>query len=65
MERFQIIQPSKLLEPYVKQYWFLAVYNAVQSSQRYIPSGCAMLAFHWDDRILFKETMLVVNAYRG
>ena len=51
MERFQIIQPSKLLEPYVKQYWFLAIYNAVQSSQRYIPSGCAMLAFHRGDRI--------------
>ena len=51
MEKFQIIQPSKLLKPYVKQYWFLAIDNAERSSQRYVPSGCAMLAFHRGDRI--------------
>lgn len=51
MEKFQIIQPSKLLRPYVKQYWFLAIDNAERSSQRYVPSGCAMLAFHRGDRI--------------
>ena len=51
MEQFQIIQPSQLLKPYVKQYWFLAIDNAERGSQRYIPSGCAMLAFHRGDRI--------------
>ena len=51
MEQFQILQPSGLLLPYVKQYWFLAIDNAERSSQRYIPSGCAMLAFHRGDRI--------------
>ena len=51
MEKFQIIQPSKLLRPYVKQYWFLVIDNAERSSQRYVPSGCAMLAFHRGDRI--------------
>lgn len=51
MEKFQIIQPSKLLRPYVKQYWFLAIDNAEQNSQRYVPSGCAMLAFHRGNRI--------------
>lgn len=51
MEQFQIIQPSELLRPYVKQYWFLAIDNAERSSQRYIPSGCAMLSFHRGDRI--------------
>lgn len=51
MEKIQIIQPSKLLRPYVKQYWFLAIDNAEQNSQRYVPSGCAMLAFHRGDRI--------------
>lgn len=51
MEQFQIIQPSELLRPYVKQYWFLAIDNAERSSQRYIPSGCAMLSFHRGDPI--------------
>lgn len=51
MEQFQIIQPSELLRPYVKQYWFLVIDNTKQSSQRYIPSGCAMLSFHRGDRI--------------
>lgn len=51
MEQFQIIQPSKLLRTYVKQYWFLVIDNAERSSQRYVPSGCAMLAFHRGDKI--------------
>ncbi len=51
MEQFQIILPSTLLRPYVKQYWFLAIDNAERSSQRYVPSGHAMLAFHRGDRI--------------
>ena len=51
MEKFQIIHPSKLLSLYVKQYWFLAVDNVGRSSQRYVPSGCAMLAFHRGDQI--------------
>lgn len=51
MEKFQIIQSSKLLRPYVKQYWFLAIDNAERSSQRYVPSGCTMFAFHRGDRI--------------
>lgn len=45
MESFQIIQPSALLSPYVKQYWFLRVDDAAQSSQRALPAGCAALAF--------------------
>lgn len=51
MEQFQIIQPSELLKPYIKQYWLLAIDNVKCSSQRYIPSGCAALAFHRGDRI--------------
>lgn len=51
MDQFQIIQPSELLKPYVKQYWFLAIDNAERSSQRYVPSGYAMLSFHRGDRI--------------
>ena len=51
MEKFRLVQPSKLLRPYVKQYWFLAIDNAERSSQRYVPSGCAVLAFHRGDKI--------------
>lgn len=51
MEQFEIIQPSELLRPYVKQYWFLAIDHAERSSQRYIPSGCTMLSFHRGDPI--------------
>lgn len=51
MVKFQVIQPSKLLKPYVKQYWFLSIDNAGDSSQRYIPSGCAALVFHRGERI--------------
>jgi Transcriptional regulator containing an amidase domain and an AraC-type DNA-binding HTH domain len=51
MEKFQIIEPSTLLAPYVKQYWFLAIDDAQQSSQRSIPAGCACLAFHRGERI--------------
>ena len=51
MEKFQLVQPSRLLRPYVKQYWFLAIDNAERSSQRYVPSGCAVLAFHRGDKI--------------
>ena len=51
MEKFRLVQPSKLLRPYVKLYWFLAIDNAERSSQRYVPSGCAVLAFHRGDKI--------------
>ena len=51
MEKFQIIHPSDLLKPFVKQYWFLVIDNAALSSQRFIPSGYVMLAFHRGNRI--------------
>lgn len=51
MEKFQQIQPSRLLSPYVKQYWLLSIDNAERSLQRYVPSGCTLLAFHRGDRI--------------
>lgn len=51
MAKFQILQPSTLLRPYVKQYWFLTIDHAERDSQRYIPSGSSMLAFHRGDRI--------------
>ncbi|MDU1891711.1 MAG: helix-turn-helix domain-containing protein [Dysgonomonas sp.] len=46
MESFQIIYPSSLLTPYVKQYWFLSVDNIERGIQRMIPSGSAYLVFN-------------------
>ncbi|MCE5226116.1 MAG: helix-turn-helix domain-containing protein [Porphyromonadaceae bacterium] len=46
MEQFQIIQPSLLLTPYVKQYWFLKTDIASQPQQRIIPHGSICLIFH-------------------
>jgi AraC-like DNA-binding protein len=45
MNKFQVIQPSVLLAPYVKQYWFLTMENVGQGIQRLIPFGCVSLTF--------------------
>lgn len=50
MEHFQVIQPSTLLAPYVKQYWFLKMENAERGSQRLVPSGSMALSFHRGNR---------------
>lgn len=46
MNAYQIIQPSVLLAPYVKQYWFLTFKNVARASQRLIPAGNIVLNFH-------------------
>lgn len=51
MENFQAIQPSELLVPYVKQYWFLSVNNFTQGSQRSIPAGYIGLTFNRGEEI--------------
>jgi AraC-like DNA-binding protein len=45
MDTFQVIQPSALLTPYVKQYWFLRLENVAQNSQRFLPNASIMLTF--------------------
>lgn len=50
MDWFKVIQPSVLLAPYVKQYWFLRMEEVVQSSQRLVPFGCMVLSFHRGNR---------------
>ncbi|MCI1683976.1 MAG: helix-turn-helix domain-containing protein [Bacteroides sp.] len=45
MERFNIIQPSTVLSPYVKHYWLLESDDVI-NSQRVIPSGNIELLFH-------------------
>ncbi|MDR1678380.1 MAG: helix-turn-helix domain-containing protein [Prevotellaceae bacterium] len=51
MDNFQIIQPSTLLAPYVKHYWFLKSNNASQACERVIPDGFICLMFHRGERL--------------
>lgn len=50
MNKFQVIQPSAQLAPYVKQYWFLTLDNIAPSCQRLVPLGCAALCIHRGNR---------------
>lgn len=52
MEKIQVIQPTKLLVPYIKQYWFLRIDDVKQGFQRSIPAGCVALVFHKGNRII-------------
>ncbi|MCC8143495.1 MAG: helix-turn-helix transcriptional regulator [Tannerellaceae bacterium] len=46
MDKLQIIRPSQLLTPYVKQYWFLTLDDVQQRSQRLLPMGSVALTFY-------------------
>lgn len=46
MNKFQIIQPSLLLSPYIKQYWFLTIKSTEPITQRLVPFGCSALSFY-------------------
>lgn len=50
MDRFQVIQPSVLLAPFVKQYWFVTMKNVTRSSQRLVSLGHTALSFHRGNR---------------
>lgn len=50
MNSFQVIQPSQLLTPFIKQYWFLTLNDVPQSSQRIIPFGNVALSFNRGER---------------
>ena len=52
MEKIQVIQPTKLLAPYIKQYWFLRIDDVKQGFQRAIPAGCVALVFHKGNKII-------------
>ncbi len=51
MDSFQIIQPSALLAPYVKHYWFLTANTTSQACERVIPNGLIGLMFHRGERL--------------
>ena len=52
MENIQVIQPTKLLAPYIKQYWFLRIEDVKHGFQRSIPAGCIALVFHKGNKII-------------
>lgn len=63
MERFQVIQPSRHLQPYIKQYWFLSANGLTNGSQKTIPSGCIALSFKRSGAIFsVRENSLLSNA---
>lgn len=63
MESFQVIQPSKLLTPYVKQYWFLSA-DVGYGSQRFMPGGCIGLGFNRGDNVCsFSDGRLLPKSY--
>lgn len=64
MEKFQAIQPSARLRPYIKQYWFISATNLIQGSQRVMPSGCTGLVFNREGQVfLTDENTLLPKTY--
>jgi len=55
MDSFHFIQPSPLLSPFVKHYWFMTIKSDVQDTERVIPTGMMSLVFHRGNRI-FSES---------
>jgi AraC-like DNA-binding protein len=51
MDSFQIIQPSPLLAPYVKHYWFMTINSVKQAFERIVPTGMTCLMFHRGERL--------------
>ncbi len=50
MNQFQVLSPSVLLAPYVKQYWFVTMDNVCEGVQRLVPMGCMVLSFQRANR---------------
>jgi len=63
MNSFYAIQPSPLLTPYVKQYWFLSLDGIIQGNQRLLPFGCVGLTFHRTHNTSFLDNSLLPSAY--
>ena len=65
MEKIQVIQPTKLLAPYIKQYWFLRIDDVKQGFQRSIPAGCVALVFHKGNKIIssFQLSVFTTDYY--
>jgi AraC-like DNA-binding protein len=52
--QIRLIQPTPLLAPYIKQYWYLsmAVDEWTQKGERVVPNGFMEMTFHFSDRLL-------------
>lgn len=51
MEEFNVIQPSSLLAPYIKNYWFLKTVSNTPTWVRTVPTGMMSLIFHRGNRL--------------
>lgn len=59
MPSFRIIQPDRLLAPYVRHYWILQDEACEAVSERTLPTGCIQWVFHRGKRLLsLKEDAL-------
>lgn len=64
MERFQSIQPSSPLAPYIRQYWFITADASKQRSQRVIPAGSIGLTFSRETQVYLPgEVGLLPRSY--
>lgn len=64
MERFNIIQPSAVLAPYVRHYWLLESDDTVHS-QRIIPTGNIELCFHRGSLMKQGDELIPVTSLSG
>jgi AraC-type DNA-binding domain-containing proteins len=58
----EVIHPSALLAPYVKQYWFLRLENVELNSQRFLPNGSTMLTFQREEYHSYIENGLLQDS---
>ncbi|WP_099463902.1 helix-turn-helix domain-containing protein [Parabacteroides provencensis] len=64
MERFNIIQPSAVLAPYIKHYWLLESDDVI-NSQRVIPTGNIELLFHRSCQMKCKDQIIPRTSLSG
>ena len=64
MERFNIIQPSIVLAPYVKHYWLLESDDVI-NSQRVIPTGNIELLFHRGNPMIRSNHLIPTTSLSG
>ncbi|MBP1640168.1 MAG: Helix-turn-helix, AraC domain [Bacteroidetes bacterium] len=52
--QFRLIQPTPLLSPYIKQYWYLeiAANEGMPQLQRVVPNGFVEMSFHFSEHLL-------------
>lgn len=51
MQSFRIIQPSKMLSPYIHHYWILEENSPIIVNKRVIPIGSVQMVFHRNEQL--------------